>query len=394
MYDRRCNMQKITLIAIFTFGLEAIVRRELEALGFTDVYVTNGQVEFEATLADIARVNIWLRCADRVLLKMGVFEATTFDTLFEGTKALPWETIITEDGQFTVNSKSVKSVLRSSRSCQAIVKKAIVERLKERYKRSWFEETGPAFTVQVSLLKDTAVLTLDTSGSGLHKRGYRLTAGEAPIKETLAAALVQLTFWRPNRLLLDPMCGSGTILIEAALIARNIAPGLKRPFAAEGWPLLEPHIWQDERAAAQEAIQPSSNLQIRGYDIDAASIEASQANAHLAGVSNDISFTQKDIHNLWIDQQYGIVITNPPYGQRLANFQQLNQIYITLNKMFKKKKGWSLYILTADKKFPNYFKRARPDRIRKLYNGSLEVNYYQYYGQKPPTRRGVSPNDH
>jgi len=376
-------MQKITLIAIFTFGLEAVVKRELQGLGFYDLTVANGRIEFEATLADIPRLNLWLRAADRVLLKMGEFKAVTFDELFEQTKALPWEAWITRDGKFIVTGKSVKSTLGSVRACQSIVKKAVVEKLKEKYRTDWFAETGPEFTVQVSMLKDIATLTIDTSGSGLNKRGYRRQGGAVPIKETMAAALVQLSFWDKGRLLIDPMCGAGTILIEAAMIGRNIAPGLKRGFAAEAWPAIDPAAWETARAEARAAIDTESELQIFGYDIDEANITACRANAKYAGVGSDIVFEPQDVRDLWIDQQYGIVISNPPYGVKLGELRAINQIYIALNKTFRKKNGWSVYILTADKKFPDYFKRSRPNKVRKLYSGALEVNYYQYFGDRP-----------
>jgi putative N6-adenine-specific DNA methylase len=377
-------MDKITLIATLSFGLEAVVKRELMALGFANIKASNGKVEFEATTNDIPTANLWLRSADRVLLKMAAFPAATFDDLFEQTRALPWESWITKDGKFTVTGKSVKSTLGSVRACQSIVKKAVVERLKEKYNTSWFEETGPDFTIQVSILQDIAQLTIDTSGSGLHKRGYRLQAGQAAIKETLAAALVQLSFWNKDRLLIDPMCGSGTILIEAAMLARKIAPGLKKEFASEFWPNIPNNIWLQAREAAHDAIDRDSQIIIYGYDIDNDMISASKANAKRAGVKRDIVFSQRDIRELWIDQQFGIVISNPPYGIKLAELQDLNQIYISMHKTFRKKKGWSVYILTADKKFPDYFKRAKPDRVRKLYNGNIEVNYYQYYGERPP----------
>lgn len=376
-------MNKITLMAIFSFGLETIVKRELQALGFDNLAVANGKVEFEATVEDIPKANLWLRCADRVLLKMGEFKAVTFDELFESTKALPWEDWITKDGEFTVTGKSVKSTLGSVRACQSIVKKAVVERLKEKYETEWFEETGPEFTIQVGMLNDIATLTIDTSGSGLNRRGYRLRAGEAALKETLAAALVLLSFWHKDRLLIDPMCGSGTILIEAALIGRNIAPGLNREFASEGWPSIPKNVWNDARREARAAINKKVALQLHGYDIDTEIIAASKANAKRAGVDGDITFEQKDIKDLWIDQQYGIIISNPPYGIKLGELRELNEIYISLHKTFRKKPGWSVYILTADKKFPDYFKRARPDKVRKLYNGSIEVNYYQYFGERP-----------
>ena len=376
-------MNEITLIATATFGLEKVVKNEVIALGFENIKVSEGKVEFEATLGDIPRANLWLRSADRVLLKIGEFEAFTFDELFEKTKALPWENLITEDGKFDVNGKAVKSTLGSIRACQSIVKKAVVERLKQKYNKEWFEETGPEFTIQISMLKDVAVLTIDTSGAGLHKRGYREAGGEAPLKETLAAGLVLLSFWNPDRILIDPMCGSGTILIEAAMIARHIAPGLQRGFASEKWPAIDEDYWSESRLAARDVIIPVHKLQLFGYDIDEKSIAACKINAANAGVGDVILFERKDIKDLWIDKQYGIVISNPPYGVRMSDFKDINEIYIAINKAFRKKWGWSLYILTADELFPSYFKRARPDRVRKLYNGNIKVNYYQYYGERP-----------
>ena len=382
-------MKKIPLIATLSFGLEAVVKRELMALGFENIIASNGKVEFTAVPEDIPTANLWLRSADRVLLKMASFPATTFEELFEQTRALAWESWITKDGRFTVTGKSIKSTLGSVRACQSIVKKAVVERLKEKYHTDWFAETGAEFTIQVSMLKDIALLTIDTSGSGLHKRGYRLQAGQAAIKETLAAAMVQLSFWDKDRLLIDPMCGSGTILIEAAMLARKIAPGLHKEFASEFWPNIPHSAWQQAREAARDMIDNTCELEIFGHDIDNEMVTACKANAKRAGVRNDITFTQKDIRNLWIDQQYGIVISNPPYGIKLAELQDLNKIYISINKTFRKKKGWSLYILTADKKFPDYIKRSSPDRVRKLYNGNIEVNYYQYFGEQPPLKRAL-----
>lgn len=384
-------MNEITLIATVAFGLEIVVKNELIALGFENIKVSEGKVEFKATLGDIPRANLWLRSADRVLLKMGEFAAFTFDELFEKTKALPWENLITKDGKFDVNGKAVKSMLGSIRACQSIVKKAVVERLKEKYNKEWFEETGPEFNIQISMLKDVAVLTIDTSGAGLHKRGYREVGGEAPLKETLAAALVLLSFWDTDRILIDPMCGSGTILIEAAMIARHIAPGLQRGFASEKWPAIDENYWSESRLAARDAIIPVHKLQLFGYDIDAKSIEVCKSNATIAGVEDVILFERKDIRDLWIDKQYGIVISNPPYGVRMSDFKDINEIYIAINKAFRKKWGWSLYILTADEVFPRYFKRARPDRVRKLYNGNIKVNYYQYYGDRL-TKNDTLPN--
>ncbi|MCP4415480.1 MAG: class I SAM-dependent RNA methyltransferase [Chloroflexi bacterium] len=375
-------MMNITLIATAKFGLETIVKQEVQALGFEEVVISNGRIQFNATLADIPKTNLWLRCADRILLKISEFQAHTFDDLFEQTKALPWDAWIPPDGRFTVNAKSVKSVLKSGRSCQSIVKKAVVERLKTAYQLDWFPETGAAFTIQLALVNNTALLTIDTSGTGLHKRGYRAEAGEAPLKETFAAGLIKLTQWQPGQRLIDPMCGSGTILIEAAMMARNMAPGLQREFAAEGWPSIPAEAWQTARQEAKEALVTNLPLQLFGSDIDPSSIEVAHSNAHKAGVGDDIIFAVKDVKKLWIDQEFGMVITNPPYGIRMAEYRDLNKIYISLNKMFRKKLGWSLNVLTADEKFPNYFKRARPNRVRKLYNGTIKTNFYQYYGRK------------
>lgn len=376
-------MDNNTLFATCAFGLEAIIKRELTALGFEGLKASEGRVEFQASPEAIPTANLWLRCADRVFLKMGEFQALTFEELFEQTKALPWENWITPDGKFTVNGKSVRSQLGSISACQSIVKKAVVEKLKAHYHQDWFEETGAEFSIQVALLKDTATLSIDTSGAGLNRRGYRTHAGAAAIKETLASAMVQLSFWDKTRLLIDPMCGSGTILIEAAMLGRNIAPGLNRTFASEEWPGIPSKAWRVARLKAYESVEKNSKLELFGYDIDPQAIAGARVNARKAGVGNDILFEQKDVHDLWIDKQYGILISNPPYGIKLGEFKLMNDIYISLNKTFKKKTGWSVYVLTADKKFPDYFKRAQPDRVRKLYNGQIEVNYYQYFGERP-----------
>ncbi len=373
----------LTLIATTSFGLEAVVKREVQALGFHDLSVSDGKVEISATLADIPTLNLWLRSADRVLLKMGEFEAKDFDSLFEQTYALPWEEWILEDGIFTVTGASVKSNLESVPACQSIVKKAVVERLSDEYDINWFEESGAEYPIKVSLRNDIATLTLDTSGSGLNRRGYRKHAGIAPIKETLASALVQLSFWNKKRLLVDPMCGSGTILIEAAMIGRNIAPGLRRAFASEDWDKIPRSAWEQAREHARSLIKSDVDLELFGYDMDEEMIYAAKSNAKSAGVGQDIRFEQKDIRYLWIDQEHGIVISNFPYGVKMGDFRELNQLYISFNKTFRKKRGWSVYVLTADKKFPDYFKRARPNKTRKLYNGAIEVAYYQYFGEKP-----------
>lgn len=375
-------MAEITLIATAKFGLETVVQQEMLALGFEKVRVANGRIETTATLADIPKLNIWLRCADRVQFKMGTFKALTFDELFEQTKELPWEEWITQDGQFTVNATAVQSQINSARSCQSIVKKAVVERLKVHYQTEWFPETGAEFTIQVTIYRNTATLAFDTSGAGLHKRGYRAEAGEAPLKETLAAALVLLTDWDQRSLLIDPMCGSGTILIEAAMIAQNMPPGLNRDFAAEAWPSVPQNLWEEAREYGRSAITPNLDLQLQGYDIDANLLQIAQQNAEKAGVGGNIQFKKQDVKTLWIDQQFGTLVCNPPYGMRMAEFQAINQIYIALNKTFRKKSGWSVNVLTADKQFPKYFKRSRPDRIRKLTNGNIQVNYYQFDAER------------
>jgi putative N6-adenine-specific DNA methylase len=375
-------MEKITLIAATKFGLEAVVKKELLALGYPQLRVSDGKVEFDTAVTAIPEANLWLRCADRVLLKMGEFRAETFDALFEQCKALPWEEWVTEDGRFTVIGKSVKSTLRSVRSCQSIIKKAVAERLKAHYKVEWLAETGPEFTIQVALLNDMATLTIDTSGVGLHKRGYRQEAGEAPLKETFAAGLVLLSDWQPGGLLIDPLCGSGTILIEAAMIARQMAPGLQREFAAEFWPAIAPNLWREARESARAAMKSGGNPPLSGTDRDARSIETAHYNAGLAGVREDVLFEQKEVRDLWIDQQHGTMIANPPYGLRLSDAQEMKQLYVALNKMFKKKRGWSVHILTADEQFPTFFTRGQPDRVRKFYNGTIKVNYYQYRGEK------------
>ncbi|MBF0478021.1 MAG: class I SAM-dependent RNA methyltransferase [Candidatus Omnitrophica bacterium] len=373
----------ITLIASMTFGFESIVRRELEDLGFNKITaVSDGRIEFEAELRDIPTVNLWLRAADRISIKIAEFKATDFDQLFDPIKVIPWENWITKDGKITVTGKSVKSVLESVRSNQSITKKAIIERLKSKYKVEWLDETGPEFTVQVALFKDIVLLTLDTTGSGLHRRNYRTDTGEVPIRENLAAALVLLSFWNKDRLLIDPLCGSGTILIEAAMIGRNIAPGLKRKFISEYWPWMDQKFWEDARTTAAQAINTTDKLQIFGYDMDAARIKDCKINAKHAGVGKDIVFEQKDIKDLLISQEQGIIITNPPYGIKLSSTQEITSIYSALNALLKDQKRWSLFLVTADKNFPNCFKRARPDKIRKLYNGTIEVNYFQYFGDK------------
>ncbi|MBF0593572.1 MAG: class I SAM-dependent RNA methyltransferase [Candidatus Omnitrophica bacterium] len=373
----------IRVIVTSSFGLEAVVKRELQALGYDGFLVADGKIEFDAELKDIPRLNINLRVADRVLIKVGEYPATDFGVLFDRARELPWEDWITSEGKITVIGKCVRSQLASVRSCQSIIKKAIVERLKEKFLLETLPEIGPEYTIQVALLKDVVQLTLDTSGNGLHKRGYRLMNGDAPLRENLAAALVLLSFWNRDRLLIDPMCGSGTILIEAAMIARNMAPGLNREFAAEQWPALDSEYWRQARLDAGAAVVSDGELKIFGYDIDEQRIKDCLVNAKKAGVAKDISFAVKDIKELWIDKPSGIIIMNPPYGIHLGSEKEMTPIYVSIHNTFKKKTGWSLFVLTADKRFPDFFKRAAPDRVRKLFNGTIEVNYYQYHGERP-----------
>lgn len=373
-------MGEIQLIATAAFGLEAVVARELRNLGYTDLEVENGRVLFAADLAAIPRTNLWLRSADRVQLLLGEFAARSFDELFEGTKTLPWEDWIPEDGEFPVQGKSIKSQLHSVPDCQAIVKKAVVERLKQKYKVQWFQETGPRYSIQVALLKDRATLTIDTSGAGLHKRGYRVEAGQAPIKETLAAALVQLSHWQPQRLLLDPFCGSGTILIEAALIGDNIAPGLTRRFAAEDWPQLGRAMWQEARNEASGAIEDNP-LKLQGSDIDERIIATARQNADNAGVADKIHFQRRELAQVRSSVKYGCLITNPPYGERLEG--PTLGLYREMGKVFAPWDTWSIYVITSEAEFEKYYGR-KADKKRKLYNGRIECDYYQFIGPPPP----------
>lgn len=380
-------MAEIELIATTTFGLESVVKWELQDLGCSDFTVDNGQVIVKAEERDIPRLNLWLRCAERVLLKMGSFRALSFEELFDKTYALPWEEWITEDGEFTVVGKSVKSRLYSVPDCQSIVKKAIVEKLKTKYRRNWFPETGPKYTVQVALLKDVATLTIDTSGSGLHKRGYRQLAVQAPLKETLAAALVKLSYWNPDRLLVDPMCGSGTIAIEAALIGRNIAPGLDRSFAAEEWPRLGRKLWKEARIEARNAIDLARDIRIYASDRDPRATLAARENALAAGVDDCIRVETRDLTEVNFRGDYGVVICNPPYAERLGEEDEIEQLYRQMGQILNRLDTWSIYVLTANQNFERLFGR-RADRKRKLYNGRIRVDYYQFYGPRPPAKFG------
>ena len=392
MLERGMTINSVELIATATFGLESVVAREVQALGY-ETEVANARVTFKAGREAICRANLWLRSADRVLVKMGEFTALTFDELFEQTKALPWSDWLPANANFPVEGKSIKSKLFSVPDCQAIVKKAVVESLKQRYHSQWFEETGPRFTIEVALLKDIATLTIDTTGPGLHKRGYRKLISTAPLKETLTAAMISLSHWHPDRMLLDPLCGSGTIPIEAALIGLRIAPGMHRDFAAGQWPIVPEHLWQEARQEAKDLIRRNVKLQLRGTDIDAEVLSLARYHARQAGVAEQISWQQAPLAELHTQQKYGCIICNPPYGERLEDVESAELLYREMGQVFRPLDTWSFYVLTAHHGFEKLFGR-RADKKRKLYNGRIECNFYQFFGPHPPSssRPGGQPS--
>lgn len=373
---------KLELVATATFGLEAVVKREIQTLGYKILRSEDAKITYLGDERAIVRSNLWLRSADRVLLKMGEFKALEFEELFQQTKAIAWEELIPPDGKFTVTGTSVKSKLHSVPACQSIVKKAIVERLREYYCMDHFEETGASYTVKVTILKDNVTVTVDTSGAGLHKRGYRVCDVAAPIKETLAAAMVQLSFWKEGRLLMDPCCGSGTIPIEAAMIGRNLAPGLNRSFASEDWELIPAEIWKEERKKAFEAVNYDADLSIFAFDVDPKAIEAAEENAIEAGVDDCIVFKRMNMSKIQAKEPGGIIITNPPYGERIGEKQQIENIYLKYREFFAENPTWSLFMVTTDKTVEDKIMGRPADRRRKLYNGRLEVCYYQFHGKK------------
>lgn len=378
-------MADIDVIATATFGLEKVVAREVEDLGYGPVHVENSRVSFRADESAVARCNLWLRSADRVLIRVGEFKALSFEELFEQTKALPWERWLEADACFPVEGKSVKSKLFSVSDCQAIVKKAIVERLKQFYRKQWFEETGPKYTIEVALLKDVVTLTLDTSGVGLHKRGYRRLSSQAPLKETLAAAMVNLSFWNPDRVLIDPFCGSGTIPIEAAMIGLNMAPGLNRAFAAESWPQIPKSIWEMAREEARESMVRDRKLKIIGTDIDEEVLSMARYHRKLAGLDDQVHLQRLPLADLRSSYKYGCVICNPPYGERIGEMAEVEALYRQMRQVFDALETWSFYILTAHPRFQQIYGKPA-DRRRKLYNGRIECQLYQYYGPRPPKK--------
>lgn len=376
-------MGKYRLIATAAFGIEGIVGNEVKELGFENISVENGRVLFDADEAGIARANLWLRTADRVFLMLSEFRATSFEELFQGTKKIPWERYIPENGEFPVNAKSVKSQLFSLSDCQAIVKKATVERLKEAYGIEWFKEDGSKYPILVSILKDVVTISLDTSGVGLHKRGYRELGNEAPLKETLAAAILKIARWNPKIALIDPMCGTGTLGIEAAMIGRNIAPGLSRKFASESWDFVGEAAWKDERKNAYSAIDYDVPLRIKCYDIDKRSIEIARINSEKAGVDEDIEFDIKDAKNLSTEDKYGFLISNPPYGERLSDKKKVEELYKMMGRSYEKLDTWSKFIITSHEEFEKCYGK-KSTKNRKLYNGKIKCYLYHYQGQKPP----------
>ena len=381
-------MDKMEWIAPCHFGLESVLKREIQDLGYEIVQVEDGRVTFSGGMDAVCRGNIFLRTAERILLKVGSFRAETFEELFEKTKEIPWEDYIPQDGRFWVTkAASVKSRLFSPSDIQSIMKKAMVERLKTRYRIQWFPETGSSYPVRVFLMKDVVTVGLDTTGTSLHKRGYRPVAGKAPIAENLAAALIMLTPWKRDRILIDPFCGSGTFPIEAAMMAANIAPGMNRSFTAESWTNLIPKkSWYEAVNEAQDMIDDNIEADIQGYDADGEVLRAARRNAEEAGVSHLIHFQQREVKDLSHPKKYGFIITNPPYGERLEEKETLPRIYKEFGDAFRKLDSWSAYMITSYDDAERYFGK-KSDKNRKIYNGMIRTYFYQFSGPKPPRQK-------
>lgn len=379
---------KYELFAPCHFGLEAVLKREIIDLGYEVTEVVDGRVSFEGDEEAIARCNVFLRTTERVMLKVGSFKAVTFDELFEKTKALPWENFIPKDGKFWVKkASSIKSKLFSPSDIQRIVKKAIVDRLSGKYNILRFPEDGSEYPIRITILKDEVTVGLDTSGESLHKRGYRRLTVKAPITETLAAALISLTPWKKDRLLIDPFCGSGTIPIEAALIGLNIAPGMKRDFQAMAWDnILPKSLFKEAKKEAEDLIDRETKLSIQGYDLDTSALDAARGNLSLAGLEGNIHFQQRDMRDISSAKKYGFIITNPPYGERLEEKEAMPKLYREMGKAFQKLDEWSYYIITGFEDAPKYFGR-KPDKNRKIYNGMMKTYFYSYQGAKPKRQR-------
>lgn len=375
-------------IAPCHFGLEAVLKREITDLGYEISQVDDGRVSFYGDELALCRANVFLRTAERILIKAGQFEAHTFEELFQGTRAIPWEQYIPKNGRFWVTkAASVKSRLYSIPDIQSIMKKAMVDRMKEKYHIDWFQEDGAEYPVRVFLKKDIVTVGIDASGEALHKRGYRPVSGKAPISETLAAALIMLTPWKGDRILVDPFCGSGTFLIEAAMMAADIAPGMNREFTAEAWDNIIPKkLWYDTVNEANDRIRGDVKTDIQGYDADASVIRTARQNAEAAGVEHMIHFQQREVRDLSHPKPYGFIITNPPYGERLGEKEALPDIYREFGEGFKKLKDWSAYMITNYEDAERYFGR-KADKNRKIYNGMLKTYFYQFLGGKPPKKR-------
>lgn len=381
-------MGKMNFIAPCHFGLEAVLKREITDLGYEVSLVEDGRVTFVGDEDALCRANVFLRTAERVLIKVGSFHAETFEELFQGTRSIAWEEYIPADGKFWVaKAASIKSRLFSPSDIQSIMKKAMVERLKAVYHKEWFPESGASFPVRVFLMKDEVVVGLDTTGESLHKRGYRKLTAKAPIAENLAAALLMLTLWRGDRILVDPFCGSGTFPIEAAMIAANMAPGANRSFLAEEWShLIQRKSWYRAVDEADAGIDRSISTDIQGYDIDDKMVAISRENARLAGVEEMIHFQRRDVAQLRHPKKYGFLITNPPYGERLEDKKTLPDLYRVLGERYQALDSWSMYVISAYEQAEQYIGR-KADKNRKIYNGMMKTYYYQFMGPKPPKRR-------
>ena len=380
-------MERFELIAPCHFGLEAVMKREILDLGYEVSQVEDGRVTFIGDAEAVCRANIFLRTTERILLKVGSFKAETFDELFHGTRAIPWEQYIPRDGKFWVaKASSIKSRLFSPSDIQSIMKKAMVERMKGAYGITWFPEDGASYPLRVFLYKDVVTVAMDTSGDSLHKRGYRTLTSKAPITETLAAALLMLTPWKPDRILVDPFCGSGTFPIEAAMMAANMAPGMNREFLAEEWKNLIPKkCWYEAMDEANDLVKDDISVDIQGYDIDGEIVRAARANAAAAGVDHLIHFQQRPVSQLSHPKKYGFLITNPPYGERIEDKKNLPELYTTIGERFAALDSWSAYIITAYEDTERYFGR-KADKNRKIYNGMMKTYFYQFMGPKPPSR--------
>ena len=381
-------MRTFDLLVPCHFGLEAVLKREIYDLGYEITKVEDGRVTFEGDEEAICRANIFLRTAERVMIQVGRFKATTFEELFQGIKNLPWEEYIPEDGKFWVKkASSINSKLFSPSDIQSIAKKAMVERMKQKYHKEWFKEDGAAYPVRIFLLKDEVTVALDTSGDSLHKRGYRTMTSKAPLTETLAASLSMLTPWRKDRILVDPFCGSGTFPIEAAMIAANVAPGMNRDFTAEEWTnLIDRKLWYECVKEAEDMIDTTVKVDIQGYDIDGDVIKAARENAKRAGVEHMIHFQQRAVADLSHPKKYGFIITNPPYGERLEDKADLPELYTQIGQAYQRLDSWSMFLITSYTDTEKYIGR-KADKNRKIYNGMLKTYFYQFLGPKPPKKR-------